>query len=77
MSLTAAALSAVFGAIASGLLAALVALIRGMRRDIRTFMAEHLWLIATANWSRTSIMTLMDQLGLDGPPPPEIARPRK
>lgn len=66
-----------FGATASGLLAALVGLVRGLRRDVRTFMTEHLWLIATANWSRTSIMTLMSELGIDGPPPPDMTRPRK
>jgi len=73
---TLAALSAVFTAIASALLAALVAMIRGVRRDLRTFMAEHMWLIATANWARTSILTMMRDLGINGESPPEMNRGR-
>jgi len=70
-------LSAAFGAIASALLTALVAMLRGVRRDLRHFMAEHLWLIASANWSRQTIQTIMRELGIEGDPPPEATRHRK
>lgn len=77
MPLSAQVLSAIFGALASGLLAALVGMLRGIRRDVRQFMTEHMWLIATANWSRTTIMQIMQELGIQGEQPPDMARHRK
>jgi hypothetical protein len=68
---TAQVVSAVTGATATGLLALLVSILRGIRKDIKRFMAEHLWLLAVADWSSRSIVRLMRDLGIDYEPPPD------
>jgi len=65
-------MSAVFGAIAAALLTWLATMIRGVRKDVRTFMAQHLWLLAMAYWSRDSILLIMRELGIEPAEPPAM-----
>ena len=63
--------SAVSSAAATFLLAAAVRQLARLRKDVRAFMREHLWLLANVEWSRRTIQSLMHELGLNGDPPPE------
>lgn len=69
--LNASVVSAVSSAAASILLAAVVRQLSKVRRDIRRFMAEHLWLLATSRWAQVSINELLKEMNIDGPKPPE------
>jgi hypothetical protein len=69
--LTAQIISAVTGAMATAILAVLAGTLRAIRRDIRKFMAEHLWLLAIAGWSVRSVNQMARELGIDIEPPPE------
>lgn len=69
--ITAAVLSAIFTAVASILLAAVVKVLSNMRGDVQRFMAEHLWLLASAQWTQKTVGELMEQLGMHADPPPE------
>jgi hypothetical protein len=68
---SAAVLSSIASAVATVLLAALLRQLAAIRRDAKRFMAEHLWLLATTDWARTSIMQIMRELGLNGDKPPD------
>jgi hypothetical protein len=42
-----------------------------MSKNLKRFMQEHLWLLASADWSRKSITQIMRDLGINGDPPPD------
>lgn len=64
-------LSAVFGAVASALLAGILHTLVRLRRTGERFMTEHLWLLAMAQWSQQTIAEIARQLGIMTNPPPE------
>jgi len=66
----AAVVAAVAASVATALLAWIGHQLARLRTDVKQFMAEHLWLLATASWAQVSIQTLYDQLGLVPPPAP-------
>ncbi len=43
----------------------------GLRNDTKRFMSEHLWLLAMAQWTSTSVADIMHHLELPFQPPPE------
>jgi hypothetical protein len=63
-------------AAASFLMAAAVRMLSKIHKDFRQFMREHLWLLAQATWSRESIVTIMKELDIAGPLPPEWPKDR-
>ena len=67
-------ISSVLSAIAVLVLTAIARLISGMRRDMRVFMQEHLYLLAIADWSRTTIATMTDHMGIHVTSPPELPK---
>ena len=50
----------------------LIRMLRNFRSDMRRFMSEHLFLIAHANWSVTSIKAIMKHLNLTYDDPPKL-----
>lgn len=72
-----AVISAIISAIATGVTTAMVALlvkaVTGVRQDIRRFMAEHLYLLRVADWTKINLGSLFDHLNLTpSEPPPRL-----
>lgn len=66
--------SAVVSAVATVLMTAMVTLlvrgISGIRADMRRFMAEHLYLLRVADWTKVNLSSLFDHLSLTPTEPP-------
>lgn len=70
--------ASVFGALASMLLGGIVQMLRGMRRDVKAFMAEHLYLLSCADWAVDTIESVMTELGVTlAKPPPAPPRHKR
>jgi hypothetical protein len=70
--------SAIVASIATAFLGIIARMLSGMRRDVKQFMTEHLFLLAMADWTKTSVPAIMAHLGMpmEKPPPDLIARKR-
>lgn len=65
-------LSNIIGGVAVILLGLIGRGLLGLRNDVRRFMREHLWLLATTLWTRDKVMQIMTKLDLPvTDPPPE------
>lgn len=66
--------SSVISSVAVLLLAAIARGLLGVRNDMRRFMLEHTWLLATTLWTRDKVMHIMRtmDLELDQPPPADL-----
>ena len=75
--MTAQTVSAVISGVSVIVLAAIGRGLLGMRRDVRQFMAEHMWLLATTLWTRDNVRQIMQALGMpETTPPPDNLRAR-
>jgi hypothetical protein len=63
-------ISSVLSAVAVVILAMIGSTLRRMSNDIRRFMREHLWLLAMADWTKTSVQAIMHHLNINGTSPP-------
>ena len=68
--------SSVIGAVAVALLAAIGRGLVGIRKDVRRFMQEHLWLLATTLWTRDKVVLIMKRLDMpvQDPPPNDLPK---
>lgn len=66
--------SSVISSVAVLLLAGIARGLLGVRADMRRFMLEHTWLLATTLWTRDKVMQIMRtmDLELDRPPPDDL-----
>lgn len=66
--------SSVISSVAVLLLAGIARGLLGVRSDLRRFMLEHTWLLATTLWTRDKVMHIMRtmDLELDQPPPADL-----
>lgn len=66
--------SAVVSAAATVLMTAMVTMlvrgIAGIRRDMRRFMAEHLYLLRVTDWAKVNLSSVFDHLSLSPTEPP-------
>lgn len=69
--------SAVVGAVATSLLAAIGVMLRGLRKDFRRFMAEHLYLLRIADWTKVNLANIFDHLNLTPTEPPPLLPDKK
>jgi Ser/Thr protein kinase RdoA (MazF antagonist) len=69
--MSATVLAAVSSAVSTAILAMIGRMLASIHRDVRRFMKEHLWLLATADWTITSVQAVMHQLGINGADPPD------
>jgi hypothetical protein len=71
-------LSAIISGVAVLLLAWIARSVHEFSRDLRRFMAEHAWLIATTLWTRDKVLKIMETMGmpLDGDPPDDLPQRR-
>lgn len=61
----------IIGGTAVLLLAGIGKMLLGVRKDVRRFMQEHTWLLATSLWTRDKVMQIMVKLEMpitDDPP---------
>lgn len=64
-------ISSVISGVAVLLLGGIARAVTGARGDLRRFMLEHTWLLATTVWTRDRVIVIMRGMDLDpGPPPP-------
>lgn len=64
-------IQSIIGGVAVLLLAGIGRMFMGVRSDLRRFMQEHTWLLATTLWTRdkvTQIMVKLDMPMTDDPP---------
>lgn len=67
-------INTIIGGVAVLILAAIGRGLIGIRHDIRRFLAEHSWLLATSLWTRDKVIQIMVKLDMPLPdrPPDDL-----
>lgn len=69
--------SAIISSLAVVLLTAIARAMLGLRNDLRRYMTEHVWLLATTLWTRDRVIRIMRVMDLEvAEPPPNDLPPR-
>ena len=69
--------SSVISSVAVVMLAGITRALSGARADLRRFMLEHTWLLATTVWSRDMVVQIMRSMELEPPSPPPADLPAR
>lgn len=64
--------ASVIGGLATLLMGMLVTILRNLRNDFRRFMAEHLYLLRIADWTKVNLGSVFDHLHLTPTEPPPV-----